>query len=459
MVRFIGLFLAINLIVAPVFGQLKEEPQIRVGLESVPNEFTLGASGDFVFADAATGNELLASKGEVKCVLTQQDGTVFSVFIDTFYTYSDAQKFAETITERFPEEATYKIFLVSGLYTLEVGEFATEDLANQAIKDLLSDIPKAQVTASTGATLNIGDKLSIRPTFDGTSYELLKVVAKKGSNAMFRGKRYRGKISLTINKGKLLVVNTLGLEDYLRGVVPAEMPASWGLEAIKSQAIAARTYAIRFTAKPISTLYDICSDTGCQVYAGLDREEAVTNRAIDATRGEVSVYDNKPIDAVFHSTSGGYTENSENVFVANVPYLRGVPSPGEEDSPRFAWFKTFNPEDFSTKIRPALKTDIGDVVDWKVTKQGVSGRAIRCEVIGTRGSAEVSASTVRSLLGLNSTWFDIVFVPESVVVCGRGWGHGAGLSQYGANAMAKDGKTYKEILSHYYQKTGVVKWY
>ncbi len=436
-----------------------KEPSIRVGLGSIAKEFTIGGTDQFSVIEASSGKVACTLQKETKCLVQDGEKAVYSVFIDTFYTSTDAENFAKTLLSRFPAGTGYNIVSQKGVFSLEIGEYQTEDEAKNAIKSFLPDLPKAAVVAHAGLTVKIGDNIVIHPIVTGKATKIFTIEIKQGQYAKYNGRRYRGILELFYSNEKFVMVNTLPFEDYLRGVVPAEMPALWHIEAVKSQAVAARTYAIRYIDRPTNYAYDICADTGCQVYGGLDREQPQSNRAIDETKGMVAIYQGKPIDAVFFANSGGYTENSEYVFSSPTPYLKGVPSPGEEESPRHTWFKTVPMEEFQELFKPLVKTDIGEIIDWKPTKLGVSGRTYAGSAIGTKGEAKVSGGTVRSAFSLNSTWFDVVFASGFVVFCGRGWGHGVGLSQYGAKAMAQSGKTYSQIISHYYQGALLTKWY
>ena len=446
-----------NVSLCPV-SSVSKEPTIRVSLGYCPKEFTIGSAGKFTLLDSTSKKEIFAGEGEVKCVLSDSSAVVYSLFVDTFYTYDDASKFGATLSARFPENTQIKIVLSNNLFSLEMGEYQSEEDAKNALKIILSDIPKASVVASNGSMFSIANKLSLRPQTDAqSSFEYLKVVTTKDDMPKYKGHRYKGSLSLVVYRGRMIVVNTLPFEEYLKGVVPSEMPSSWNIEAVKAQSVAARTYAIR-TISDSKDIFDICSDTSCQVYLGFDHESPNSNLAITQTRGMVAVYGGQPIDAVFHSTSGGFTENSENVFSSARPYLRGVPSEGEE-SAKVNWFKTFDYDDFSAALRPAIAGDIGDIIGWSNTKLGVSGRVVKAEILGTQGKAEIGGGKARTLLGLNDTWFDIVFVPGVVVIVGHGWGHGCGMSQYGAKAMADKGSKFDAIIKHYYTGVGISKWY
>ena len=139
------------------------------------------------------------------------------------------------------------------------------------------------------------------------------------------GKQYRGMLTFAVANQKMTAVNIVALEEYLYGVVPAEMGKGYHAEALKAQAVAARTYAMTKLGAHKESGYELCDTTNCQVYKGCSVEAESTTNAVDATRGELACYDGKPIEAVFSASAGGYTENSENVWYAEVPYLRAVP--------------------------------------------------------------------------------------------------------------------------------------
>ena len=442
-----------------VFAQGTVCQTIKVAIGNDPKEFTLGASGDFFLIDPGTGKELLAGTKEIKCKVSTDSATYSAISVDTFYTYEDADGFGNILCKRFPADPGKRVVAVDkGLFQLEIGAFKTDDDAKCAITNFLSDIPKATVVKTSLAGVSLGDSLVMKPPKDQKAWQFVIVRPMYNGYSMFNGKRYREKISLYMSGSKLWVVNELKFEDYLKGVVPSEMPASWPSEALKVQAVCARTYAYRYCLQPDHYCFNIGSSDGYQVYLGLDQETEKSNKAVDDTAGMMAIYNNEPINAVFHSTSGGMTENCENVWGSVVPYLKAVESPGEEESPRYAWMRFVSSDDLKSDLLEDTG-DIGDIVDFTVVKKGVSGRIITCQVKGTKKTVTLDGDDVQWDIGLNSTWFDLVFITGGVVACGRGWGHGLGMSQYGSKAMAVTGKNYIEIVKHYYTGVEVKKWY
>lgn len=318
-------------------------------------------------------------------------------------------------------------------------------------------------------------------------------------------RRYRGEISIHRAAGKsgLTVVNTLPVEEYLYGIIKNEISPDWAMEAVKAQAVAARTYALASNKKHKADGFDVCATTDCQVYGGRESETPRAKEAVDATRGLVLLHNNKLITAYFHSSSGGHTENSENVWSSPEPYLKGV-ADFDQDCPYFKWEKKLTIAELNQAISKAGFT-IGRLqaielspLDKPVNNdRGVSGRVKNLRLIGTNGSVEISGTKMRNMLELKSTLFDItttgndraksdqpVFAgkknlpPQTqntirsitgqpsdvVIIYGFGWGHGLGLSQWGAKAMAEKappGNTeyFKDILKHYYQGVEIKKAY
>ena len=219
---------------------------------------------------------------------------------------------------------------------------------------------------------------------------------------------YRGDLTVAHQSSGLCVINTLPVESYLRGVVPLEMSSSWPLEALKAQAVAARTYAVRSISS--SGLFDLYSDTRSQAYGGAGREAATTDAAVTGTAGVIATYGGQPIAAFYFSTSGGHTENIENVWnTAPLPYLKGVDDPYDTLSPYHVW--PDNPiRKSATSVAAALGAGAlpaGQLQALYVVKRGVSPRVVQALAISDSGATSLSGSAVRAALGLRDTWFDV----------------------------------------------------
>jgi len=272
---------------------------------------------------------------------------------------------------------------------------------------------------------------------------------------------YRGRTLVVPTGGGITAVNYVPLESYLYSVVGAEMPTSWSMEALKSQAVAARSYALYHRQTDANSIFDLGDTTTWQVYGGLEKEAPSTRAAVDATKGQVLTYQGKIINSVFHSCAGGYTENVEDVWSSPLPYLRGVFSP-DRDLPACRW----NPISFTaSELSQRLGYD-GTISSISVQRHP-HGRVISLEIDGSNGRMSIKGEEVRDDLDLKSTLFDIQAersqvasvgqnIPSSPTrfqISGSGNGHGIGLSQYGAYELAKQNWTYQQILLHYY--TGV----
>ena len=407
------------------------------------------------------------------------------------------------------------------------------------------------VDTLSGKSVNSSNIMSLTDSaipvlfFDGINPQIEAL--DNGGIVTLSDRSYRGRIEFGRYSGsRITAVNVVGLEEYLYGVVPSEMPSSWESEAIKAQAVAARSYALtrRDMNVHLQNGYELCDGVNCQVYIGYTNESQQARDAVDSTRGEIAYYNDMPINAVFFSSSGGSTDDSENVWSDAVPYLRAVPEI-TEDSP--AWTRTFTQRELSDMVAAKGK-NIGNIESIAVST-GKYGRIQELKLNGDAGSCTLSKEETRtfcsgsaqgSLLSRmytintekpyekgetdidtetkydtsgNGTIFAVSAagiieselkgaytvdssqnvsmakgelytvssngteklstesksvkpkstVPSEIysggtvypidgkfVFYGRGNGHGVGMSQYGAQGMAKAGYSYREILEHYY---------
>jgi stage II sporulation protein D len=226
-------------------------------------------------------------------------------------------------------------------------------------------------------------------------------VAGADGTVTIAGRSYRGTLSFIPDGSGVDVVNTLALEDYVRGVVSFESPASWPLEELKAQAVAARTYAITTSR---SGEFDVYSDTRSQMYGGVAAETASTDAAVAGTRGQVVTYHGQPVETYFFSTSGGRTENIENSVLGGSPepWLKSVDDPYDSVSPRHRWAPTrMSLSAAGAKLGGLVK---GSFRGIDVVRRGVSPRIVEADVVGTRGRTRVSGATLRDSFGLYDTW-------------------------------------------------------
>ncbi len=318
--------------------------------------------------------------------------------------------------------------------------------------------------------------------------EYVKFYTKKPWGTVYLGgKGYKGGITFKLNGSGLEVINDVPLETYLKGVVPYEI-GNLGMdkiEAVKAQAVAARTYAIRKVRNGQNRDFDVYNDVRDQVYKGVLDNSNVTDMACDATRGIILTYKGKPIDAKYSSTCGGVTADARELWTdKKIPYLTPV-----IDAKSFLIFKgkafcsaskysnweiDYTRGDFYDLIKTNLRTltgkqpdDVGSVKSVVITKRGPSRRVTEVIVYTTKGEFRVEKNNIRLLMkntsdpskSLLSTYFTLKIGLNNVRIIGKGFGHGAGMCQYGAMGMAKSGYNYKDILKHYYRGVHLEKVY
>ena len=294
----------------------------------------------------------------------------------------------------------------------------------------------------------------------------------------FKNRRYAGELRVSLNDKKLNIINYLKLEKYLKSVVGSEMPKEFPLAALQAQAIAARTYALKLLDK--NKLFDLHSTQASQVYLGLESETVKINRAVKSTNSLVLFYKDQLIDAVFHSSSGGRTESSGQVWKYQLPYLKSVID-YDHNSTKYRWTNKFTSAELE-KIFP----DLGRVNSIHIIDRSNTDRVLEIILYGTNRNKIISGKNLRKKLKLLSTKFEfdlkfnpfnsskldnkltydnklvndltpqpLPLIPEEyfLLVRGFGAGHGVGMSQWGAKAMAERGSSFRKILKHYY--TGV----
>lgn len=254
------------------------------------------------------------------------------------------------------------------------------------------------------------------------------------------------------------VYRYMELEEYVLGVVLAEMPASFETEALKAQAVVARTYALKRSASHAKHLHNaVCTDPGCcQAYKEPTSEEEVwrakVHEAVIATAGKVLTYEGKLIEATYFSCSGGKTEDAQAVWGEHIPYLISVSSPGEEQATHYIDTVQFTLDEFCTMLE---LDHLDNTIALMNNVEYTAGGGVSSMVIGDR---VYTGTQLRQILGLRSTAFVISVVGKTVTVTTKGFGHRVGMSQYGAEAMAVQGNVYEAILAHYYPGTALEQW-
>jgi stage II sporulation protein D len=307
---------------------------------------------------------------------------------------------------------------------------------------------------------------------------------------------YRGEIELGIDNGFIKIINVLSVEEYLYGVVPSEMPANWPQEALKAQAVAARSETVAKLGRHRSDGFDLCAEVHCQVYSGVEKETELANMAVDSTRGMILEYDSKAVDAIYSSNCGGHTQ--DNIFGdrKTVAYFTGTAdmeppgklvfplSPFELDSwlkdppegiycnipeytqmSNFRWVRIYSARQLRQMVDNV--SGVGEVRKIIVLKRNPSGHIDKLKIVGSKTSCLIEKElNIRKALGnLRSSMFKVEVrygqghIPRDFIFYGGGWGHGVGMCQAGASGMAKANKNYQEILQRYFSRARLKKIY
>lgn len=315
-----------------------------------------------------------------------------------------------------------------------------------------------------GEPLDVGFPLLVKRSRDGLSANgraLRTLKASAPASLQVNGKGYRGRIEITPADKGLLVVDELPLEDYLVGLINCEISSQWPIEAIKAQAVIARSYALYQMEARRNAPFHLESSVMDQVYDGCDIEDSRAARGVRETAGEVLMFDGKIIQAFYHSSCGGHTEAAENVWGYPLPYLPGVDCKYCLTAGTGKWEQAMSLK----RIESLLKNNGYPVTGLREIKPGrknKSGRLNDLTILSTRGSLIISAVNFRKAIGysvIKSTNLDVKIIGDDALFSGVGYGHGVGLCQWGAKQRADDGFTYREILSYYYPGTNLERIY
>lgn len=365
-------------------------------------------------------------------------------------------------------------------FAVSVGEEAVTQLAETKVLVVWAEDGIVQLVNPLDSTLlytheNAALPLTLTPADNGTVF--------------IGATEYRGAARFLRTAEGLTVINYVDIEDYLKGVVPGEMPHSWPQEALKAQAVCARNYAISNWNKFSKYGFNLDDSTQSQVYLGVSAEKASTNQAVEETAGIYLKYDDQYANTLFFSSSGGHTESSEFAWGGKYPYLVGVEDPYDTSK---EWTVPYTPDEIEEKLA-GIGVNIGNVVDMEVLETSPSGRIIDLKIVGTDGTHHLKLEKSRSLFNLRSNLFTItkkgnepepilvvtskgleerkisqpvltatglipvdVGTPTEYIMTGTGYGHGVGMSQYGAKGMAEEGYNYEQILKHYFTGTILV---
>lgn len=481
---------------------------IRIGVVPAAESIKLKADGPFNVLDKGTGEILFSGNGEEVTVTLGSAAQIQSYYrLQVAFTTSQAYLddwLARSHAEGYP---TY-VEDYNGGYRLYLGEFPTD--ASFSVRTAFKDEVVAKGLAASDAFWKIvttadGERqLSAKMgSEEKTTSHPVQLQADSGI-VLINGTPYRGIAEVGFNSGGTLAgINEVNIEHYLYGVVPRELPPVPynEVEAQKAQAVAARTYALSNMGKRSADGYDLLPTTSDQVYGGYRAEHPISTEAVDGTKGIVATYEGKLITAVFHSTSGGFTANNEDVWNSEAtPYLRAthvaqkgnslkyVPAldvykkTGNSESLRkakkgdfeadwskyYRWNFEWTAEEISSVLSNYFSTDVGEVQEINITGRSSSGRAAVIEFVTENGTFYEYKDRIRWALqyidanGKPAVLLSTLFIVEPVFdpatnevsgfkVEGGGWGHGVGMSQVGAVGMAEAGYDFTVILKHFYQ--------
>ncbi|MBQ3109573.1 MAG: SpoIID/LytB domain-containing protein [Clostridia bacterium] len=364
------------------------------------------------------------------------------------------------------------------------------------------------IAANTKVTLNATDAV-VQCGYYESSTNVVRL--ESNGTIFYNGKEYRGSFEVRNNGDLLRVINIVNMDDYLASLLGKEMSPSWPIEALKAQAVCARNFAVASSGKHASYGFDVCATQDCQVYGGVSSEAESTRRAVKETKGVTVTYEGKVVQLYYFSCDGGYTENSEDVWVSALGYLRGKKDIYEnpEYATLYNWKKTFTKKQIEDILAKKGKS-VGELLNVVIEEKSENNGVLKLTFIGTDGKTSITKSTVRSYFSLNSNTFTIerhineqteepsnaswitvltgsgiqqiekpTYVLSADGLCeitydeeeeeeengisydsytfnGHGYGHLVGMSQWGAYSMAKEGFNYKDILNFYFTDIEIV---
>lgn len=491
------------------FGILDQNRQfVAIGASTTETKISMLRDKNMVF-DSSSNNYAAGSTGDIVV-------GCYHIQLNTPYSsYAEAQVAISAYTSSFVKYA-------SGTFYGCIGSYITAEAAAAALSS--KGISNGAVTSGSSATVTVvkTGTATVLFEFDYGTSNWLVVMPKNDSGTKsqtwFKGYRYYGGFQYArFNGGDLTVINLVNLEDYTKGVIPYEMSNSWPIEALKAQAVCARTYVIENLNG--HTGFDVCTTDEDQVYFGVGQANATTDSAVDQTAGKFLMYSGSPCStAVYSSSDGGATENSENVWVTAIPYLKGIGDPYEADIAStvydYNWTLTYSPEEITSRLH-TKGYSCGTIVSMSIVQFTATGNAYKVTLTDNAGKTLTftKGDSIRSALGANSIRFTIagssasngIYVNSgdstlsgglssayavgesgvaaalglssayaitgsgetvavdgsavqtatgSFVLKGTGRGHNVGMSQWGAYSMAKyHNMTYNQILKFYF--TGV----
>ena len=514
-------------------------PVIRVGLLEGYKRIDFHLHGDFRVEDLA-GNVVFSNlrselRWRAKAESVEPAEIFYQVLLRNFAASENASQLVDSLRHRgYPAKwkEIGKIIRIDGelvndtrKYRVYIGDFVDDTDCDPYLEEFQDEyaprITRSAVTQSKGIielfdaeyeySATVEDGLRLIPQDEDSYLTLYNVRVGTGFHWEKATDRfYSGIMEIRFDlEGGLQAVNEITIDQYLMGVVAAEMPTAFPLEALKAQAVAARSEVLsKLGTKHLNDPFDLCATVHCQVYSGLTNRSPRGDEAVLATQGEALSMNGRICEAVYSSVCGGHTENKENVWNSpGQPYLKGlfdshntysdtINLVEEEDARRwidsnpkvycnvdsfdtpvvlngsrkyFRWEETYTRQELEEIIKEKTGTDLGILFGIELIERGNSGRLIEIELLGSRTNLKIKRElNIRRALSwthLKSSCFYVTeiaghdSVPFSFTLHGAGWGHGVGMCQVGAGVMASQGMNYREILGHYYPGTNVKKIY
>lgn len=518
----------------PVREKVKVEPEVKVGIITTSSSLSLTLSekcyiishdGEFI------SRNIDGNLWEAEVMDSSPAEAVYILIFASMSSLSNAQDIATDLSRKGIETAIVpigknisaygKVIVKNRLYRVCLSKYFKS--REQAVR-YQNNLPENLNTFITTKYLNSKGRIVLRNLKTDQVFESTKPIYIKGGAVTLHNVPvgigyhwedrvshiYPETISFIIDRsGKLAVINHVPIEVYLKGVVPSEMPDGFPLEALKAQAVAARSEALSKIGKlHKDDPYDLCDQVHCQVYSGLSKRKASTDRAVNETRGMVIWHNDGICDAVYSAVCGGHTEHSNNVWNGDyIEYLQGeydVPKPlksfgdlsKEENAkewidsyPRvycntvegwilpsmeyskkyFRWEKTISQDLLTKVVNKYSGKNIGEIIDIIPLRRGVSGRILLLKIVGTYDELIINKElNIRKTLSPETLWSSCFYVkkikdengdPVEFVLRGAGFGHGVGMCQTGAAGLAIRGASYKQILQHYYNGIKIKKLY
>ncbi|MFA6216602.1 MAG: SpoIID/LytB domain-containing protein [Candidatus Omnitrophota bacterium] len=368
--------------------------------------------------------------------MNKSRGVILQVIVFTCLLLPISFSFAHEVRVRIIEEASSLNLIINGVYKIQDAD--TQKVLSQG-KNLNTTVTVGKNNILIGNTRSPARKVYIKPV----DTDALAI----------NGRKFKGSIEfLKKDNGCFAVINFVELEEYIKGVLFHESSHYWPQEALKAQSIVCRTFALSQVQENVKNDYDVTSDIYSQMYGGSTSERYRTNRAVEETEGQVITYQGKIFPAYYHATCAGHTENAAVLWNTHIPPLEGVACDFCKGSPHYRWHLVLSESTLREKLAQRGYT-FKKIHTIACAGKDNSGRISEVAIRGGEKGVVLSGKDFRNALGPNlikSLQFEVSSAGSDFVFEGLGWGHGVGFCQWGAYFMAKEGRSYQEILAYYY---------